>query len=102
MMLPFKMSFAQWKIYFRCRKRKIYAAQTRKYTLHRTENIRCTKQKIYVARKGKYTLHKMENIKCTKRKIYPAQKRIQITENGEWNTFPTFDMLRTIATTRAK
>ena len=79
MMLPFK-TFAKWKIYFRCTKQKIFAAQNRKYTLHKMENIRCTKRKIYAAQNGKYRLHKMENLRCTKRKIYAAQNRIYVTQ----------------------
>ena len=80
-----------------CTKRKIYAAQNGKYMLHKTENIRCTKRKIYAAQNGKYTLHKTENICCKKRKICAAQKRIQITENGKWNTLPGFHSMQNIA-----
>ena len=89
-----------------CTRQKIYAAQNGKHTLHKMENIRCTKReiestgctkwKIYARQNRKYTLHKTENIRCTKenyvtQKItYVTQKRIQIAENGKWNTLPSF------------
>ena len=80
-----------------CTKQKIYVAQNRKYTLHKTENIRCTKREIYAAQNGKYMLHKTENIrkKCvTQKRIYVTLKKIQITENGKWNnTLPGFHSL---------
>ena len=106
MMLPFKSHLHNGKYvsttlkgkYVLCTKRKIYAAQNRKYTLHKTENIRCTKQKIYVAQNRKYTLHKTENIRYKENRIYVAQKRIQTTENGKWNTLPGFHLHVTVTT----